>query len=72
MSSKNVGRRDAGIRRFLGLALLLTSASLLDRPLAALGVGFIALILIGTALLRTCPLYTVLRMNTCPLRNPPE
>jgi len=65
MSSRNVGWRDAGIRGFLGLALLLASASLQDRPLVALGVGFMALIFIGTGLFRTCPLYTLLRFNTC-------
>jgi len=47
-----------------GGALLLTSATLQDRPLVALGVGFIALILIGTALFRMCPLYTLLRINS--------
>jgi hypothetical protein len=65
MSSTNVGWWDAGIRGFVGLALLLTAASLQDRPLVALGVGFVALILIGTALFRTCPLYTVFRISTC-------
>jgi hypothetical protein len=65
MNSRNVGWRDAGIRGFLGLALLLASASLQARPLIALGVGFMALIFIGTALFRTCPLYTLLRFNTC-------
>lgn len=65
MSSRNVGWRDAGIRGFVGLVLLIVSASLQDRPLVALGVGFMALIFIGTGLFRTCPLYTLLRVNTC-------
>jgi hypothetical protein len=43
----------------------LTSAVLQDRPLIALGVGFIGLIFIGTALFRMCPLYTLLRLNSC-------
>ncbi len=64
MSSRNVGRRDAAVRGMTGGALLLTSATLQDRPLVALGVGFIALILIGTALFRMCPLYTLLRINS--------
>lgn len=69
MSSRNVGWRDAGIRGFMGLVLLLISASLQDRPLVALGVGFIGLILIGTGLFRVCPLYTLLHMNTA---HPPK
>lgn len=65
MSSKNVGWRDAGVRGFVGGLLLLNSATLQDRPLVALGVGFIGLIFIGTALFRMCPLYTLLRINSC-------
>ena len=64
MSSRNVGWRDAGVRGFIGAVLLLNSAALQERPLLALGVGFIGLIFIGTALFRTCPLYTLLRINS--------
>jgi len=63
--TNNVGKRDAGIRAFIGGLLLLESASLQDRPLVGLGVGFIGLIFIGTALFRMCPLYTLLRINSC-------
>lgn len=65
MSSRNVGWRDAGIRGSIGLVLLLISATLQDRPFLALGAGFMGLILIGTGLFRTCPVYTLLRVNTC-------
>ena len=65
MVTNNVGWRDAGIRAFIGGLLLVESASLQDRPLVALGVGFIGLIFIGTALFRMCPLYTLLRINSC-------
>jgi hypothetical protein len=64
MSSKNVGWRDAGVRGFVGAALLLTAAALRDRPLAALGVGFIGLIFIGTALFRMCPVYTLFHISS--------
>lgn len=64
MSTKNVGWRDAGIRSFAAALLLLTSAAIPEHPLIALGLGFIALIVIGTALFRVCPLYTLLRLNT--------
>ena len=65
MSSRNVGWRDAGVRGLIGSVLLLNSAALQDRPLLALGVGFVGLIFIGTALFRMCPLYTLLRINSC-------
>lgn len=65
MSSRNVGWQDAGVRGFMGVVLLLASASLQNRPLAALGVGFIGLVFIGTALFRMCPLYTLFRITSC-------
>ncbi len=65
MNSHNVGWRDAGVRGFIGIILLLNAATLQDRPLVALGVGFIGIIFIGTGLFRTCPLYTLLRIKTC-------
>lgn len=65
MNSRNVGSRDAGVRGLVGAVLLLNAAALQDRPLIALGVGFIGLVFIGTALFRMCPLYTLLRINSC-------
>jgi len=65
MSSRNVGWRDAGVRGFVGALLLLNAAAMQERPLVALGVGFMGLIFIGTALFRMCPLYTLLRINSC-------
>ena len=64
MSTKNVGWRDAGIRSFVAGVLLLTSASIQDRPLVAIGLGFIGVVIIGTALFRVCPLYTLFRLST--------
>ena len=65
MVIKNVGSTDAGIRALIGVVLLGISASFNDRPLLAVGAGMIALVFIGTALFRVCPLYTLLRINTC-------
>ena len=65
MVIKNVGATDSGLRALLGVVLLGISATFNDRPLLAVGAGMIALILIGTALFRVCPLYTLLRINTC-------
>ena len=66
MVIKNVGAVDSGVRAMLGLVLLGISASFNDRPLLAVGAGLIALIFIGTALFRICPLYTLLGLNSCP------
>ncbi|HWC73916.1 MAG TPA: DUF2892 domain-containing protein [Gemmatimonadales bacterium] len=65
MSTRNVGWRDAGIRSFAAGLLLLTSAAIPEHPLVALGIGFVGIVFIGTALFRVCPLYTLLRINTC-------
>ena len=64
MTIKNVGWRDAGIRSFVAGVLLLISASIQDRPLVAIGLGFIGVVVIGTALFRVCPLYTLFRLST--------
>lgn len=64
MSTRNVGCRDAGLRAFIGLALLILSATFQDRPFVAVGIGFIALIFLGTALFGVCPLYTLLHFST--------
>ena len=66
MVIKNVGAVDSGVRAMLGLVLLGISASFNDRPLLAVGAGLIALVFIGTALFRICPLYTLLGLNSCP------
>jgi hypothetical protein len=65
MVIKNVGATDAGLRALLGVVLLGISASFNDRPLLAMGAGMMALVFIGTALFRICPLYTLLRIDTC-------
>ncbi len=65
MVVRNVGAMDAGLRALLGVVLLGISASFNDRPLLAMGTGLIALVLIATGLFRVCPLYTLLRINTC-------
>jgi hypothetical protein len=72
MVIKNVGATDSGVRALLGVVLLGTSASLNNRPLLALGAGLIALVFIGTALFRVCPLYTLFRINTCPRNTQPR
>ena len=66
MRLKNVGLWDSGIRACGAALLLLLSASLRNSPLLALAAGFIAIVLIATAIYRVCPLYTVLGIDTSP------
>lgn len=72
MVTKNVGGTDAGIRALLGIVLLGVSASFNHRPLLAVGAGLVALVFLGTALFRVCPLYTLLGINTCPREPHPK
>ena len=65
MVIKNVGAMDAWLRALFGVILLGISASFNERPLLAVGAGLIALVLIGTALFRICPVYTLLGIDTC-------
>jgi hypothetical protein len=67
----NVGATDKSVRTLIGaiagvisLAIL---AGQLDAPaLASPVLGVVALIMLGTAATRSCPVYSVLGMNTCP------
>jgi Protein of unknown function (DUF2892) len=70
----NVGSRDRTIRIILGIVLLATPFL---PPLAAFFAGWGAwklvvaaagAVMLGTALFRFCPLYTLLGMNTCGIR----
>jgi hypothetical protein len=57
----NVGGLDRILRIVLGLALIALTLT------GTIGVwGWIGLVPLGTALVRFCPLYTVLGLNTCP------
>lgn len=70
---KNIGTMDRRLRLILGVALL--SAPFLP-GLAGLFAAWgawrfipsaVGVVMIGTALLRFCPLYTVLGIRTCPI-----
>ena len=62
--NRNVGAVDAAVRALLGIVLLAAAAIFNDRPFLALGAGFLALVFLGTALLRVCPLYLLVGMTT--------
>jgi len=57
---KNVGQIDRLVRALLGLALIILAATGTIGPW-----GYIGIVPLLTAVLRTCPAYTVLGINTC-------
>jgi hypothetical protein len=63
-SNRNVGSIDAAVRALLGMVLLLAAAVFNQRPFLALGAGFLALVFLGTAVTRVCPLYVLMGMST--------
>lgn len=63
MFTKNIGPVDRGLRIVVGLALL-TGFFLTEGPYSWL--YLIGVVPLATALIRSCPLYSLLGLNTCP------
>lgn len=63
--TKNVGSVDRIVRIIAGLALL---SLLFVLEGNARWWGLIGLVPLGTGLFSTCPLYSMLGFNTCPLK----
>ncbi|HEY6853560.1 MAG TPA: DUF2892 domain-containing protein [Gemmatimonadales bacterium] len=63
-ANRNVGPVDAAVRALLGIVLLAAAAIFNQRPFLALGAAFLALIFLGTAVTRVCPLYVLVGMTT--------
>jgi Inner membrane protein YgaP-like, transmembrane domain len=61
--TRNVGTADQWLRIILGLVLL-ALIFIIDGPWR--WIGLIGVVPLGTALLRWCPLYTLLGIDTCP------
>ncbi len=61
---RNVGRADAWIRGGLAVLLFGMAAILNHLSLVSLAAALAALILVGTALTRSCPLYRVLGIDS--------
>ena len=70
MSMRNVGAADAAIRILIGIALLMVAAVLNNRPFVALGAGALAVLVLGTGLTQSCPLYVALGFNTADAAKP--
>lgn len=58
--TRNVGTTDRTIRIVAGIALLLLAFTGPKTP-----IGYLGFVLIATAALNFCPLYTILGVNTC-------
>ena len=64
---KNVGQTDRLIRIIIGLALITLAATGTIGPW-----GYLGILPLPTALLRTCPAYTILGINTCKTKARPD
>lgn len=61
---KNVGRLDACIRGGLAIALFVVAIVFNRSPVISLAAALLALILMGTALTKSCPLYRILHFDS--------
>lgn len=60
----NVGPVDARIRGALAVITLVVAALLNHMPVLSLTLAVVALVLMGTALTKYCPIYRVLGIDT--------
>lgn len=67
MFAKNEGPIDRGIRAALGIAALVAAFTLLSGIWQIIA-GVVAFMLLVTAAVGVCPLYSVLGINTCPVK----
>ena len=59
----NVGGLDRGLRVIVGLGLIAATAT------GTIGLwGWIGVVPLATGLFSFCPLYTLLKINTCPVK----
>jgi membrane-bound ClpP family serine protease len=67
MFKTNVGGIDRALRIVIGLALIVLAA------MGTIGVwGYIGVVPLVTGLMRSCPVYSLLGMNTCPMKAAPK
>ena len=67
--TKNVGGVEQKIRWILGV-LAIGVAALAELPMwAAVGLGLAGVIALVTGSVKYCPVWTLLGVNTCPLKN---
>ncbi len=61
---KNVGDVDRWVRFIIGILLL----SLLLTNLPYKNVGYLGIIPIVTGLFKICPIYSIFKISTCPMK----
>lgn len=66
MLAKNVGGIDRILRIVLGLALIL--GFFLNTEASMRWLYLIGIVPLATGLMQTCPLYSLIGLNTCPTR----
>lgn len=66
---KNVSKVEALIRGIIGILLFGLAAAFNAHPFISLFLALIGLVLVGTALTHSCPLYSVLRTRTKPRKH---
>lgn len=67
--TKNVGGMECKIRLVLGVVAL-GVAAFVELPMWAVGaIGLVGVVALVTGGARYCPLWALLGVNTCPLRN---
>jgi len=67
MFTKNEGPLDRGIRAIVGALALIAGFTMLS-GLWQIVAGVVGLVLLVTAAIGICLLYSVLRINTCPVK----
>jgi len=70
--SANVGTLDRVVRAVLGLVLLwlafFSGFAAFDGAVLKYGAALVGLVMLGVAVLRVCPVYSVFGLSTCKLR----
>ena len=67
MFTKNEGPLDRGIRAVVGVLALIAGFAMLSGVWQIVA-GVVGLVLLATAAIGICPLYSVLGINTCPVK----
>jgi len=68
---KNIGRLDQLLRMGISLVLIFIGfidETLISDSLSSNIIGGIGVLFFGVALVRSCPLYTLTGINTCPTK----
>ena len=68
----NIGTADRAMRALVGVVLLaltwIAPIAVIHGALAVTLVTIVGIVMVGTAVFRLCPLYTLLGMNTCAVK----